>query len=152
MDAMNTRARTVLSATCHETVLRFFAALDAGRMDEVASAFAADGVWHRQGAALRGPADVARALAARPAGRITAHLVLNFIADFDDEHNARVRYMVLTYRHDASELGQSPAPMVQPYSIAEYNDRMRRDDGDGDGDGGSWRVLERRARNVFVNR
>ena len=102
---------------------------------------------------LRGPDDVARALASRPAGRVTAHLVLNFIADFDDDRNARARYNVLTYRHDAPERSESPAPMVQPYSIAEYSDRMRRAVGDGgDGvDGGSWRVLERRARNVFIN-
>ena len=130
---------------CQDAVIRFFAALDAGRIDEVAASFATDGIWHRQGVELLGPAGVASALAARPAGRITAHLVQNFVADFDDESGARVRYIVLTYRYDAPAGHAAPAPMVPPYSIAAYEDRMRRH-------GNAWQVLERRARNVFVDR
>lgn len=132
--------------TCKEAVIRSFAALDGGRMDEVADGFAEDGVWHRQGAALRGPAGVAGALAARPAGRVTAHLVQNFVADFDDEQAARVRYVVLTYRHDAPEGAVAPAiaPLGQPYSIAAYEDRMRRTNE-------TWLVVERRSRNLFIN-
>lgn len=141
---MDTAARTQLIVDCQQTVIRFFAALDAGRMDDVAAAFEGDGVWHRQGAQLRGPAGVASALASRPAGRVTAHLVQNFIADFDDERSARVSYVVLTYRHDAPDGKPSaPAPMVAPYSIAAYDDQMRFD-------GSRWLVLERRSRNIFI--
>ena len=60
MDAMR---RALLTLDCKDAVIRFYAALDAGRMDEVAQAFASDGVWHRQGAQLRGPDAVSRALA-----------------------------------------------------------------------------------------
>ena len=143
---MDANLRTTLFLACHEAVLRFFAALDAGRINEVANSFAADGIWHRQGAALRGPDGVAKALAARPAGRITAHLVQNFIADFDDEATARAHYLVLTYRHDAPAASTAPGPMGIPYSIAEYDDRLcRREDGE------RWLVRERRSRNIFIN-
>ncbi len=141
---MDSVLRTTLTMSCQEAVVRFFAALDGGRLDEVATAMADDGIWHRQGAELRGPDAVSRALAARPAGRVTAHLVQNFLVDLDDEENARVRYLVLTYRHDAPDGVVDVAPLGQPYSIAAYDDRMRRG-------GATWLVQERRSRNIFAN-
>ncbi len=162
--------RTRLTLSCHDAVIRFFGALDDGRLDDVAGAIAEDGVWHRQGKALRGPGEVAQALAARPAGRVTAHLVQNLVVDLDDDHNARVRYLVLTYRHDfpdgsghAGDTGSAgavgaagtagsaggtgaaiPAPLGAPYSIAAYEDRLR-------ASGTRWLVVERRSRNLFIN-
>ena len=139
-------ARAMLAIGCQQAVYRFFAALDAGDMEAVAGTFGDDGVWHRQGAQLRGRAGVAAAMAARPSGRTTAHLVQNVVAEFDDERNAHVHYLVLTYRHDAPDGAPRPstAPMVAPYSIAAYDDRMRLD-------GDAWRVVERRSQNIFIN-
>ena len=150
--------RTRLIISCHDAIVRFFGALDDGRMDDVAGAMAEDGIWHRQGKALRGPGEVAQALAARPAGRVTAHLVQNVVVDLDDDRNARVRYLVLTYRHDFPDgtrtmgtLGAAggtgaatPAPLGAPYSIAAYDDWLR-------ASGTTWLVVERRSRNVFSN-
>jgi hypothetical protein len=140
---MDAALRTTSILGCQDAVIRFFAALDEGRMDDVAGAMADDGVWHRQGKMLRGPGEVSAALAARPAGRVTAHLVQNVIIDLEDAHTARVRYLVLTYRHDFPDVAAAVAPLSQPYSIAAYDDRMRFD-------GARWRVLERRSRNIFV--
>ena len=141
MDAMR---GAFLTLRCKDAIVRFFAALDAGRMDELANAFASDGLWHRQGVELRGPAAVASALATRPAGRVTAHLVQNLIVDLEDEERARARYLVLTYRHDAPDGATGPAPMVTPYSIAAYEDRLTRS-------GDTWLVQERRSRPMFAN-
>ena len=142
---MSPAVRAQLIVDCQQAVIRFFAALDAGRMDDVAKAFDGDGIWHRQGKQLQGPSGVAEALASRPAGRVTAHLIQNFIADFDDERTARTSYVVLTYRHDAPDGAKAAAaPMVKPYSIAAYDDRMRFD-------GSRWLVLERRSRNMFMD-
>ena len=141
---MDAGLRTTLITSCQDAIVRFFAALDEGRMDDVANAMGGDGVWHRQGKALRGPAEVSAALAARPAGRVTAHLVQNFRVDLDDERTARVRYLVLTYRHDFPDTVAASAPLGLPYSIAEYDDRMLRA-------GTAWLVQERRSRNIFIN-
>ena len=141
---MDAALRTTLIMSCQDAIVRFFAALDEGRMDDVANAMADDGIWHRQGKALRGPAGVREALAARPAGRVTAHLVQNFRVDLDDAHSARVRYLVLTYRHDFPGSVAATAPLAMPYSIAEYDDRMLRS-------GTGWLVRERRSRNIFIN-
>lgn len=134
--------RAALAADCRDAVMRFFNALDAGRLDEVARAMADDGVWHRQGAALKGPDGVAAALAARPAGRVTAHLVQNLVVDLESEREANVRYLVLTYRHDAPGAAAGVAPLDRPLSIAAYEDRMARGDA-------AWLVRERRSRVVF---
>ena len=136
--------RALLTLSCKDAVVRFFAALDAGRMDELANAFAGDGVWHRQGAELRGPEAVSCALATRPAGRVTAHLVQNLIVDLDDEYHARARYLALTYRHDAPDGAKGPAPMGIPYAIAAYEDRLTRS-------GETWLVRERRSRPLFAS-
>ncbi|WP_431284803.1 nuclear transport factor 2 family protein [Humitalea sp. 24SJ18S-53] len=130
--------RAALVTTCQQAVLRFFSALDGGRWDEVAGSLAEDGVWHRQGKALRGPDAVRAAMADRPAGRVTAHLVQNLVIELDGERAATARFMALTFRHD----GGTPAPIGLPLSIAAYADRMRRD-------GDTWLVVERRGIRVF---
>jgi hypothetical protein len=134
-----------LTLACQQAVLRFYAALDASDYAAVAAAVAPEGVWHRQGKALRGPAEVRAALAERPAGRVTAHLVQNLVVDLADERNATARYMSLVYRHDAGTGAppEGPAPLGAPLSIAAYADRLRREEG------GAWLVVERRSRRVF---
>lgn len=134
-----------LAFACQQAVLRFFVALDASDYETVAAAMAPEGVWHRQGKALRGPAEVRAALAERPAGRATAHLVQNLVVDLADERNAAARYMSLVYRHDAGAEAppDGPAPLGAPLSIAAYADRLRR------GERGAWLVVERRSRRVF---
>jgi ketosteroid isomerase-like protein len=127
---------------CQQAVHRFYAALDASDAEGVAACMAHDGVWHRQGKALAGPAEVRSALADRPAGRVTAHMVQNLVIDLQDEGHAVARYLSLVYRHDASGPPQLPVPLGQPLSISSYADRMRRDDG-------QWLVVERRSRRVF---
>lgn len=139
---MDELRRTALIIGCQQAVHRFFAGLDASDYDAVAAGMAPDGVWHRQGKALRGPEQVRAALAERPAGRVTAHLVQNLVVDLEDERSATVRYLSLVYRHDGGTEGGGPAPLGQPLSIAAYSDRMRRD-------GDRWLVVERRSRRVF---
>jgi SnoaL-like domain len=134
-----------LTLACQQAVLRFYAALDASDYAAVAAAIAPEGVWHRQGRALRGPAEVRAALAERPAGRVTAHLVQNLVVDLADERNGTARYMSLVYRHDAGAGAppEGPVPLGAPLSIAAYADRLRREEG------GAWLVVERRSRRAF---
>jgi ketosteroid isomerase-like protein len=135
--------RAALVTQCAQAVMRFYAALDAGDFAAVAAGMAPDGVWHRQGKALLGPPGVAAALAERPAGRATAHLVQNLVIDLEGEDGATARYMSLVYRNDGHEGKPPPYPLAGPLSIALYADRMRRD---AEGD---WLVVERRSRRLF---
>jgi len=98
---------------CGQAVMRFYAALDAGNLAEVAGMMADEGVWHRQGKVLQGPAEVLSALRNRPAGRVTAHLVNNLVIDVSDDcKTATARYMLLVFRHDRDPGGTGPAPLA----------------------------------------
>ncbi|KRC77850.1 hypothetical protein D3C87_348610 [compost metagenome] len=93
-------------------VLNFFAALDQRRHDDVAQLMASDGIWHRQGRALTGPADVAAALAERDPARETAHIVTNLRAELTDAGRARVRFYLLAYESRTDGGPQEAAPRL----------------------------------------
>ena len=103
---------------------------------------APEGVWHRQGRALRGPDEVLAAVRQRPPGRVTAHLVQNLVVDLMNEDEATARYLSLVYRHDGPAGADEPAPLSAPLSISAGNDRLRRANGE-------WLVVERRSRRLF---
>ncbi|MBW8270103.1 nuclear transport factor 2 family protein [Caldovatus aquaticus] len=141
---MDELRRAALITLCAQAIARFWAALDAADYDTVARGMAPEGVWHRQGRALRGPEGVRAALAERPAGRVTAHLVQNLVVDLPDENTANARYFSLVFRHDAAAAPDGPVPLGAPLSIAAVSDRLRR------GAEGEWLVVERRSRPVFA--
>jgi len=128
---------------CQQAIHRFYLALDGGDFDTVAACMAEQGVWHRQGRALRGPAEVRQALADRPAGRTTAHLVQNLVIDLDGPHRAAARYMTLVYRVDAAAVPTGPVPLPPPLSISLHRERLSR------AADGRWLVEEKRGQRRF---
>lgn len=129
---------------CQQAIHRFYAALDASDMDAVSAAMADDGVWHRQGQALRGPAAVQAALAQRPAGRRTAHLVQNLLVDVIDPGHAQAQFMTLVYRHDADAPLSGAAPLGGPLSISFHRERLVCTKG------GVWKFVEKVSERRFA--
>ena len=129
---------------CQQAIHRFYAALDASDMDTVSAAMADDGVWLRQGEALRGPDAVRAALARRPAGRRTAHLVQNLVVDVIDPGRAQAQFMTLVYRHDADAPLTGAAPLGAPLSISFHRERLVR------GDSGVWQFVEKESERRFA--
>jgi hypothetical protein len=97
-----------------------------------------------QGKILEGPAQVRAALAQRPAGRTTAHLVQNLVIDVQTATTASASYMTLVYRVDRDGPSQAPAPLGQAALIALNSDRLARDAN------GEWKMLEKRSVQKFV--
>jgi limonene-1,2-epoxide hydrolase len=130
---------------CSQAVMRFYAALDTGDIDGVAALMAADGVWHRQGKALRGPAEVLAALRERPPGRVTAHLVNNLVIDLDASgQQATARYMLLVFRHDRAQPGDGPVPIASSLlSITATTDHWRA------APNGDWLAVLKQGQTVF---
>jgi len=129
---------------CQQAIHRFYAALDASDMDTVSAAMADDGVWLRQGEALRGPDAVRAALARRPAGRRTAHLVQNLVVDVIDPGRAQAQFMTLVYRHDADAPVSGAAPLGAPLSISFHRERLVRSDN------GVWKFVEKESERRFA--
>ncbi|GAA4324665.1 nuclear transport factor 2 family protein [Pigmentiphaga soli] len=128
---------------CEQTIHRFYAALDDSDFETVANTIAEDGVWHRQGKVLKGPAAVRAALAERPAGRITAHMMQNMVVDVRGPDEADVRYIALVYRYDAPPGATGPAPLDTLLSISVYRDRLKR------AADGRWLIEEMRSSRRF---
>ena len=130
---------------CQQLTARFYAALDASDFEQLAQAFLPAGIWHRQGKVLQGPTEVLAALANRPTGRTTAHLVQNLVVDFSGGDTATVRYMTLVYRHDASPPVSPPAPLGLPLAISLNEDHLKRDED------GHWRILLKKSQRHFAS-
>ena len=130
---------------CQQAIHRFYAALDASDMTTVSAAMADDGVWLRQGEALRGPVAVQAALARRPAGCRTAHLVQNLVVDVIDPDHAQAQFMTLVYRHDADAPLPGAAPLGAPLSISFHRERLVRTDS------GAWKFLEKESERRFAS-
>lgn len=140
MDAM---LRIQAIADCQQALYRSYHALDDGDYPAIAAGFAPDGVWHRQGKALKGRAAIEAELRQRPEGRVTAHLVTNVAVEVLDEENAHLRYLMTAYRHDPAAPLQGPAPIGSLFLVARQEDRMRRT-------GGRWLIVERIQRRLFA--
>jgi ketosteroid isomerase-like protein len=107
-------------------VHRFFRHLDDCAYDKLAALMARDGVWHRQGKALAGPAMVQEAMKGRPAALMTRHLVSNLLVDAVDADHAEASCYVTVYAHTGEHKPDEPAPLEQPLQIMTYRIRLTR--------------------------
>jgi len=62
---MNRDDARAIEWDCAQLLIRFFNEFDAWRYREMVNLFAPDGVWHRQGRALKGPDAILAALEQR---------------------------------------------------------------------------------------
>ncbi len=128
------------TAELHFLVNRLFISLNERRYGELAELFAADGVWHRQGKTLQGPAGIRKALEGRPRDLTTRHLVTNFVADITGPASAESLQYVTVYAHEG-ELPDGTAPIGNPVQIGVYRARFARLE--------TWRFVELSGTPVF---
>lgn len=127
---------------CEQLVHRFYQALDAGELNTLSQFFREDGVWFRQGKQLEGPQAVLKAIGERPIGRRTAHLVQNFVLDFESSQKVVARYLTLVYRHDSGEENPRAAPINSALAISMNYDTLLKDQQ-------GWRFLEKKSERRF---
>lgn len=122
-----------LVAALMQRIHRFYRALDAGAADDVAAIMAADGTWHRKGAALTGPEAVRAAVAERETDRVTVHSVLNpVVTPTAAPDVAEARYILMV--HEGWR--QEHKPSVRLVGILDCHDRFVRQNG-------TWYVAEK---------
>jgi SnoaL-like domain len=116
------------------TIYRFFLYLDERRYDDLCALMAPNGVWYRQGKALRGPVEVLEALKLRPAGATTRHLITNVIVDMIDDTHAQATHYLAVFFHGAEKPPSLPVPIELPRHISIFREEFTRTTSDG------WRV------------
>ena len=125
---------------CIAATLQFFRALDARDHVACVAAFAQGGVWHRQGQALDTPEAMMASLEKRPAGRVTAHLINNLIAESNGPDRITVRFLLSAYDGPATEDGSATAARFA--GVLDATDEYRRT-------AQGWRLAVKSTRPVF---
>ncbi len=108
---MNTPDQLAIQWACQRTLTGYFLDLDAGRYEALAARFAADGVWHRQGKVLTGPAQILEIMQSRPASGITMHVLANVHVTVTSTDTAFSESYLTVYGFNNGE------PIVKPVSI-----------------------------------
>jgi hypothetical protein len=135
------RARA-LKADCQEFTQRFYQDLDNHEYGRLSEAFAADGVWLRQGKQLQGPQAVLAELEKRPPTMVTRHVISNQTVDIIDEHNMRSQYYITLYYSDTGEAPENPVKFSGPTCLFTYYDELQLI-------GTDWRIVRKWSRKDF---
>lgn len=143
-DASRLSAQQRLNAAMaiERLVHQFFAYLDQRDYDPLVAQMAPNGVWHRQGKELCGPAMVMAAMRARPVGFHTRHVVSNLIVDQSSKSRANASFYLTVYTHQAEDAAAAPFPMALPNSLGVYRLNLA-------SARGRWRIAEMNSEQVF---
>ena len=123
-------------------VISHWAALDAMNYTAVAAGFATDGVWHRQGKELKGPGMVSAAMAERPRGARTRHIVTNVLSTVKSESEVEIDFYMTVFSHNGEPDAPLPAPMSVPNSVGLSHATVRRENG-------QWKIVQLRSAATF---
>ena len=129
---------------CVTTIQRFAVLVDAGRYEEAADLFAADGVMQRPQECIEGRPALLASFMARPRHRMTRHIITNVLLEPAGAGRVRASSYASVYRH----LGPAGLPLTLPVAarppetIAEYSDELRQQNG-------QWQIWRRTVRPVF---
>ena len=99
---------------CTQVLIRFFNYFDQWRYQDMADLFASDGVWHRQGKALRGRAEILAALDARSTTQRVRHVVTNVQIDVLAADAAMSLLYLTAYMHDTGAKLPGPPASARP--------------------------------------
>jgi SnoaL-like protein len=127
---------------CAQILIRFFNEFDAWRYRAMVQLFAPDGVWHRQGRALKGADAILAVLEQRSTTQIVRHVVTNVQVTVLDANTARSLLYVTAYQHDTGEPAPAPPVIRSPSLLLEVpGELVRTEDG--------WRISSLTMTRVF---
>lgn len=124
---------------CAKLITQYAALLDAGRWDDVAALYVADGRMSRPTAPddfIEGRDAILASFTARPP-RISRHVCINIQVNVLHDDQAMVTSQILLFTADAADDGGLPVQSAAPPMVGTYADRLVRTDA-------GWRFAERR--------
>jgi hypothetical protein len=124
---MNDMLEIAAERAALRVLISHWAALDSGNYKAVAAGFAEDGVWHRQGKELKGPSMVSAAMAERPKGARTRHIVTNVLSTVKNETEIEIDFYMTVFSHNGEAGAPLPAPMLLPNSVGLSHAKFRHD-------------------------
>lgn len=131
---------TVLAEhACAKLITEYAALLDAGRWNDVAALYVADGRMSRPTAPddfIEGRDAILASFTARPP-RISRHVCINIRVDMTGEGAANATSQILLFTADPAEDGGLPVQSAAPPMVGTYADRLVKTEA-------GWRFVERR--------
>lgn len=138
---MNPADRMLIEWQLVSLSTRFAHHLDAGDFESMIALFDDDGVFDRGGSALRGHAEIRKAMAERPS-LTTRHLSTNhYFASVEDDAACGVVTVLVLHGPPATN-GEPVQYATERGRVLEFHDRYRRTDK-------GWKIVERVARPIF---
>ena len=141
---MDRQAARAIEWDCTQLLIRFYNLLDAKRYEDMASLFAADGVWVRLGKELIGPAGIISAMKERD-DWLTAHIVSNIQIQIIDANRAETSQYVTLYRRENWNPSAGPPSVSPPMGILHHRDQLVREDD-------TWKFKRKTSHAIIVNR
>jgi hypothetical protein len=139
---MEVQQRAQLEREVERTILSFFRYLDTRQYEKLVSLIAPDGVWNRQGKALKGPEQAMAAMRERGEGVTTLHQITNLLVDIEGPAQASATFYMTGWRHDGDKAPGGPVPVQVPFSAAIYREKLVRTEA-------GWRVKDITGKVVF---
>lgn len=131
-------------AACQRISTRFYLCLDTRDYEGLIALFAPDGVWHRQGRALSGAAEMRTALEARSATFEIRHVLTATDVQAESDGSITVEGYVLVFRQALAEDASHPLPMPEgPSTLTRIRDCYTRIDA-------AWKLAEKAGARVFA--
>lgn len=127
---------------CEALIHAFCHFIDHGEAVKVVDLFTPDGVFDRRGAALRGHAELAAAMAKRSAQVVTRHVCSNIVLRAESPTRIAGTTSFLFFRRDDAQPGVDARPAACLEAIGNYEDVFERTDA-------GWRIASRKAVSVF---
>lgn len=115
-----------LAFDCEQLLARLYYCLDESRYADLVAVFASDGIWHRQGKALKGHAEILAALKARPATQVTRHVISNIWVSVADDGSMNSVGYLMPYVHTGDEVPRKPIPIRFPTRLLVMETRFLR--------------------------
>lgn len=132
---MNRATEREIEWDCEKLLVRFMQSLDDRKYDLLASLFSEEGVWHRPGQRLKGPAMIYAALKDRPAKELRRHAVTNCIVSTQGEDKAEARSYFTVWAGDTDAAGTRPVTIKAPFRVGVATTRFVRVNHE-------WRIAE----------
>lgn len=141
MQALSFEEQARIEGACQRLIYLAAARVDAGDYAAFCGLFTADGLLVRpDGSSLRGPDAILAAYRARPAHRMTRHVVSNTFFFDVSAQSCRATSLVTLWGCDSRTVcGPSGYPVEQPLILGEFDDSFHREEA-------GWRIATRRAR------
>ena len=139
---MDPVAELVAARGAELVLIGLFAGLDSNQFETVATSFAADGVWHRQGKQLKGPPMVREAMTERNKGARTRHVVTNIVTTVKGDSEADISFYMTVFSHLGEAEAPPPAPMNLPNTVGLSRATLRRESG-------QWKIAELKSAATF---